>query len=101
MLGDGQAARYARLLIDDVGLILVAVLGVGGVCLFWMQDENGEGGLHAIVETTDPIDSERLAVPFRAKNIGDVRVHFIAALPRNTMGKLMRRDAKAVILQRL
>jgi acyl-coenzyme A synthetase/AMP-(fatty) acid ligase len=76
-------------------------LGVGGVCLFSMQDENGEEGLHAIVETPTAIDAERLAVAFRAENFGDVRVHFVAALPRNAMGKLMRQQAKTAVLQSL
>lgn len=76
-------------------------LGVGGVCLFSMQNDNGEEGLHAIVETPAAIDTGRLTAAFRAEHIGDVHVHFVAALPRNAMGKLMRQDAKAAILQRL
>ena len=72
-------------------------LGVSGVCLLSMQDTAGEEGLHAVIETQQPLDTAALA-PVLQREIGGfagVRVHFVSALPRNEAGKVLRQAVAA------
>ena len=72
------------------------IFGVSGVCLFSMQDDSGEEGIHVVVETPTPIDSERMfAVLSRELGYPRARVHYVAALPRNQMGKVLRQAVRA------
>jgi acyl-coenzyme A synthetase/AMP-(fatty) acid ligase len=69
-------------------------LGVTGVCLLSMQDGTGEEGLHVVVETPAQIDAAALqpALSREISGFGGVRVHFLPAMPRNAMGKIVRRE---------
>lgn len=71
-------------------------LGVGGVCLFSMQDEAGEEEIHVVVESAAPVDLQRLAPLLRRdlQGFARARVHCLPALPRNAMGKIMRQAVK-------
>ena len=80
---------------------LCEALGICGLCLFSMQDENGEEGLHAIIESPEVIDTQRLVDAFSVESLGRVHVYFVTGLPRNAMGKLMRQEAKAFVLRSL
>ena len=73
------------------------LLGVSGVCLFSMQDDSGEEEIHVVIETPTPIDSKRLTAAIK-KELGGfhrARVHYVLALPRNQMGKLLRQAVRA------
>jgi acyl-coenzyme A synthetase/AMP-(fatty) acid ligase len=74
-------------------------LGASGVCLLTMQDGVGEEQLFVLVECAAPVPSETLATALRAESLpfGQARVRFVPALPRNAMGKLMRRAARDLI----
>jgi acyl-coenzyme A synthetase/AMP-(fatty) acid ligase len=73
------------------------LLGVNGVCLFSMQDDSGEEGIHVVVETPTSIDSERLiaAISQELRGFPRAHVHYVAALPRNEMGKVLRQAVRA------
>ncbi len=73
------------------------LFGVSGVCLFSMQNDRGEEEIHVVVESPTPIDSERLiaALNQELRGIHQARVHYIAALPRNEMGKVLRQAVRA------
>ena len=63
-----------------------------GVCLFSMQNDRGEEEIHVVFETPTPIDSERLTAALN-QALGEfhrARIHYVAALPRNDMGKVLR-----------
>src|SRR5262249_22005238 len=73
------------------------VLGLNGVCLFSMQNDSGEEELHVVLETAKPIDSERLTAALKQELRGlrgphRARVHYVATLPRNEMGKVLRQE---------
>jgi acyl-coenzyme A synthetase/AMP-(fatty) acid ligase len=74
--------------------------GVSGVCLFSMQDDAGEEQIHVVIETLAPVDSERLIAVLRSELQGFPRahVHYVAALPRNAMGKLLRQAVRAQVI---
>ena len=76
---------------------LSELLGVSGVCLFSMPDDSGEEEIHVVVETPTPIDSERLiaAINQELRGFPQAHVHFVAALPRNQMGKVSRQVVRA------
>jgi acyl-coenzyme A synthetase/AMP-(fatty) acid ligase len=81
---------------------LVETFGVGGVCLFSMADEHGEEEIHVVVETPTPIDPERLITVLSQELRGFPRacIHYVAALPRNPMGKILRQTARAQAIAR-
>jgi acyl-coenzyme A synthetase/AMP-(fatty) acid ligase len=62
-----------------------------------MQNDSGEEEIHLVVETSTPIDSERLSAVLSQELRGfpRARVHFAAALPRNQMGKVLRQEVRA------
>ena len=76
---------------------LAELLGVSGVCLFSMQNDSGEEEIHVVFETPTPIGSERLTAVFNQELSGFHRasVHYVAALPRNQMGKVLRQAVRA------
>jgi acyl-coenzyme A synthetase/AMP-(fatty) acid ligase len=72
---------------------------VSGVCLFSMQDDAGEEQIHVVVETPAPIDSNRLigVVSSHLQGFPRAHVHYVAALPRNGTGKLMRQAVRGQV----
>jgi acyl-coenzyme A synthetase/AMP-(fatty) acid ligase len=89
-----QGTKISPAAIEDR---LGELLGVSGVCLFSMQNDSGEEVFHVVVETSTPIDSERLTAAFKQELRGfpQARVYFAAALPRNEMGKVLRQAVRA------
>jgi acyl-coenzyme A synthetase/AMP-(fatty) acid ligase len=75
-------------------------LGVPGVCLFSMQDDAGEEQIHVVVETPAPIEAERLIAVLgnELRGFPQAHVHYLAALPRNTMGKLLRQAVRTQVI---
>jgi fatty-acyl-CoA synthase len=76
------------------------LFGVNGVCLFSMQDDNGEEVIHVVIETAKTIDSERLISTLKQelRGFGRARVHYFATLPRNDMGKILRQKVRAQVI---
>ncbi len=68
-------------------------LGVSAVCLLSMQDDRGEEELHLVIEAPTPIDAATLTAVLRAELQGfpGVLVGYVASLPRNATGKVVRR----------
>src|SRR5262249_39585772 len=68
------------------------LFGLNGVCLFSMQNDSGEEEIHVVLETPKPIDSERLIAALKQELRGfhRGRVHYVATLPRNEIGKVLR-----------
>jgi len=66
-------------------------------CLFSMQNDLGEEEVHVVFETTTPIDPERLTAAFNRELSGfpRVHVHYVAALPRNHFGKVLRQTVRS------
>jgi acyl-coenzyme A synthetase/AMP-(fatty) acid ligase len=77
-------------------------LGVSEVCLVTVQDDGGEEQAHLMIESETPISPARLnpAVRRELADFASVRVHFVASLPRNAMGKVLREGVVAQALQR-
>jgi acyl-coenzyme A synthetase/AMP-(fatty) acid ligase len=75
-------------------------LGVSGVCLFTMQDDHGEEQLHLMIEAPAPIEAAILVPALRSELFGypGAHVHFVATLPRNDTGKVVRREVVAQVL---
>jgi acyl-coenzyme A synthetase/AMP-(fatty) acid ligase len=75
-------------------------LGVGGVCLLTMQDAAGEEQLFVLVECAAPVPTERLAAALKAEPLlafTHAQARFVPSLPRNAMGKLMRKAARDLV----
>src|SRR5579863_4229256 len=91
-----QGAKISLTPIEDR---LCEFFGVSGVCLFSMQNDSGEEEIHVVIETSIPIDSAKLTAAFsqvpelRGFHLG--RVHQVAALARNPMGKVLRQAVRA------
>lgn len=78
-------------------------LGVSGVCLFSVPDDNGQEHVHVVIETQNPIDFERLMATIKQElPDGFHRAHFyfFAALPRNELGKVLRQKVRAEAIAR-
>jgi acyl-CoA synthetase (AMP-forming)/AMP-acid ligase II len=77
-------------------------LGVSGVCLLSIQDDNGEEELHLVIEAAKPLDTTTLANVLRAELHGfpGVHVKYTKALPRNAMGKVMRQALTVDLVRR-
>jgi acyl-CoA synthetase (AMP-forming)/AMP-acid ligase II len=73
-------------------------LGVSGVCVFSMPNDNGQDEAHVVVETAKPIDADQLKATVKQELPDDFqRIHFyaFAALPRNELGKVLRQEVRA------
>jgi acyl-CoA synthetase (AMP-forming)/AMP-acid ligase II len=77
-------------------------LGISGACLFTMQDEQGVEGLHLIVESGSPVSIDRLTQVLElwceTWGFPSARLHYLAALPRNPNGKMLRAAARQAAL---
>jgi acyl-coenzyme A synthetase/AMP-(fatty) acid ligase len=73
---------------------------VSGICLLSMQDDRGEEEIHVVLESDAPIVLERLAPALNKEMHGftRARVHVVAALPRNDMGKIMRSRVRELVM---
>ena len=75
------------------------LLDVRGVCLLSMQNDSGEEELHIAIETSTPLDDERLHTALKsalkAYPRAHIRVRYVPALPRNHMGKIVRQAVRA------
>jgi acyl-coenzyme A synthetase/AMP-(fatty) acid ligase len=103
MRQDGRFALHGRVT-DVVNILgqklapapiedaLREALGVTGVCLFSMQDDNAEEQAHLAIETDTPVDQGVLAgvLGRYLPGLASAHVHHVRALPRNSMGKVQR-----------
>jgi acyl-coenzyme A synthetase/AMP-(fatty) acid ligase len=73
------------------------LFGLNGICLFSMQNDSGEEEIHVVLETPKPIDSERLIAALKQELRGfhRGRVYYVATLPRNDTGKVLRQEVRA------
>ena len=73
------------------------MLGVSAACIFSMQDDTGEEGVHIVLETSAPFDGERLKAALQKELPGllRIRAYCVAEFPRNQMGKLLRQELRA------
>ena len=69
-----------------------------GVCLFSMQDDDGQEQLNLVVESTQPLPPHLLELLQRKFPIVPLRVFTVAALPRTSTGKIIRTDVQAGVL---
>jgi acyl-coenzyme A synthetase/AMP-(fatty) acid ligase len=76
------------------------LLGVNGVCLFSQQNDNGEEEIHVVIETPKTIDSERLipALKQELRGFDRAHIHYVATLPPNDMGKVLRQEVRAQVI---
>jgi acyl-coenzyme A synthetase/AMP-(fatty) acid ligase len=81
---------------------LANLIGVGGVCLFSAPDEAGQEVLHVVLETTAPVEAERLRaqLPPALRSFPAFAFHRLDRLPRNDMGKIARAEVRAAIFGR-
>jgi acyl-coenzyme A synthetase/AMP-(fatty) acid ligase len=72
------------------------ILAVSGVCLFSMQNPAGEEEIHVVLETQTPLDLARLQEGLSRELTGfsGAHVHYVPALARNAMGKVVRLAAR-------
>jgi acyl-coenzyme A synthetase/AMP-(fatty) acid ligase len=63
-----------------------------------MQNDSGEEEIHVVIETPAPIHSERLMATINQELGGfhRCRVYYVADLPRNAMGKVMRSALRSI-----
>ena len=75
-------------------------LSVSDLCLVTAQDAGGEEQAYLVIESTTPIAEATLAqaVSRELPRLGQICVQFVAALPRNEMGKIMRQAVTARVL---
>ncbi len=76
---------------------LAELFGVGGVCLFSMQNDSGEEEIHVVIESATPIDVERLTAAINQELHGFslARIHYVTALARDRAGKVLRQEVQA------
>jgi acyl-CoA synthetase (AMP-forming)/AMP-acid ligase II len=79
------------------------LFGLNGVCLFSMQNDSGEEEFHVVLETPKPIDSERLIAALKQELGGfhPAHVYYVATLPRNDMGKVLRQEVRAQVISKM
>jgi acyl-CoA synthetase (AMP-forming)/AMP-acid ligase II len=77
-------------------------LGASAVCAFTEVDNEMAERLHVVIETAAPIDQARLQAAARAHvtDFPSVDFHFMAKLPRNDMGKVLRLKLKRQLAAR-
>jgi acyl-coenzyme A synthetase/AMP-(fatty) acid ligase len=73
---------------------------LAGACLFSAPDEHGEERLHLVIESPTPVDLDRLRAYLSSQFpvMPPTYVVQVTALPRNAMGKIMRRTVKTQAL---
>lgn len=71
-------------------------LGVTGVCLASKQNDAGEEEIHVALETPAPVEIGRLTAALSRELAGfpQAHVHYVVALPRNAMGKVLRQAVR-------
>ena len=74
------------------------VFGFTGVCLFSMQDDNGQEQLHLVVESSQPLPPHLMDLLQRKFPVVPLSVFAVAALPRTTTGKVVRKQVQAGVL---
>ncbi len=67
-------------------------LGVSAVCLFSAQNDFGEEELHIVIETSRTMDARHVQeiVAQEIRGFAGTSVHFMAHLPRSSLGKVLR-----------
>ena len=90
--------RGAKIFPGPIEERLCEALDVSGVCLFSMQNKNGEEELYVAIETIMPIGAERLRAALdgalKVKAFPHTHVFYLPTLPRNPMGKLLRQAVR-------
>jgi acyl-coenzyme A synthetase/AMP-(fatty) acid ligase len=71
---------------------LCEALGLKGACLVSRQNADGDEVIHVVIEAAEPPPMDRLTAALRADlaGVAQIRLHWVKALPRNAMGKVMR-----------
>jgi len=79
--------------------LLQRKLEVTGVCVLSLQNSEAEEEIHVVIETPRSVDKVRLAASLRGdlKDVPMSCVHFVEALPRNDMGKVLRNSVRALV----
>lgn len=72
------------------------LFGFSGVCLFSMQDHEGDEVVHVVVETASAFDASQVTAATQAALGGLPRVEpaSMPTLPRNAMGKVLRKEVQ-------
>jgi len=79
---------------------LAELLGVSSVCLFSAHDDSGEEEILVVIETSSSIDSGRLTAAINQQLAGiPRRVRYVATLPRNQMGKVLRQEVRVKAIE--
>jgi acyl-coenzyme A synthetase/AMP-(fatty) acid ligase len=79
---------------------LAELLSVSGICLFSLQNDSGDVDIHVVIESSNPIGTERVMAALKQELRGLARacVHQFPALPRNQMGKVLRQSVFATVI---
>jgi acyl-coenzyme A synthetase/AMP-(fatty) acid ligase len=76
---------------------LAEMFQVNAVCLFSEQNDDGEEELHVVLEAPARFEPGRVADALKElRGFNKAIVHFVAEMPRNPMGKVLRREAQSL-----
>jgi acyl-coenzyme A synthetase/AMP-(fatty) acid ligase len=76
---------------------LAEMFQVNAVCLFSQQNEDGEEELHVVLEAPAHFEPGLVADALREfRGFNKAIVHFVAEMPRNPTGKVVRREAQSL-----
>ena len=70
-------------------------------CLLSLPNSDGTDGLHLVVESPTPLDHAAMKEVLQASlgsRGGRVSVRYVSSMPRNTMGKIVRRELTTALL---